>query len=429
MRLKKLLRRNAKHAFFRKQLPGVLFNLTIEGETEVSKFLGPIHFWLYRKIQLQEGLTDAIVEYGKANNWNVLASQSLSEDVKPVEMPELDTVIDGGNIHGWLQARIGSAEDRSARIVTAVLDEDASRLDALKKAAAEYGKQHKAEVKEAGDVYRLLNDSLLDGMPCDNVNQLTEDSENRVSWTRTQDVHAESYQALGKDDAVYYALRTAMISGMLEGTGFSYFDHDGSCVVKKGNVKLGMYAVDLMMEEHQNIHYMLQVVDRICCGILEGAEPDGDELRRIIAFIRKYADRHHHGKEEDFLFPRMIQDLGTVADNLITHGMLVEHDLGRDHVRQAEEALNLYEKEPKTEHKLQLIAHLMGYANLLQRHIEKENSVVYTFANDRLSEDAKEEVNQKCRDYERKPESMIARELHLSFLHKMMEKYGVSEDD
>ena len=102
----------------------------------MSKFLGPIHFWLYRKIQLQEGLTDAIVEYGKANNWNVLASQSLSEDVKPVEMPELDTVIDGGNIHGWLQARIGSAEDRSARIVTAVLDEDASRLDALKKAAA-----------------------------------------------------------------------------------------------------------------------------------------------------------------------------------------------------------------------------------------------------------------------------------------------------
>ena len=71
----------------------------------------------------------------------------------------------------------------------------------------------------------------------------------------------------------------------------------------------------------------------------------------------------------------------------------------------------------------------MGYANLLQRHIEKENNVVYTFANNQLSEEAKEEVNQKCRDYERKPQSMITRELHLSFLKKMMEKYGVTKDD
>jgi hemerythrin-like domain-containing protein len=125
----------------------------------------------------------------------------------------------------------------------------------------------------------------------------------------------------------------------------------------------------------------------------------------------------------------MVKDLGMVAENLITHGMLVEHDLGRDHIREAEEALNLYEKEPKTEHKLQLLAHLMGYANLLQRHIEKENNVVYTFANNQLSEEAKEEVNQKCRDYERKPQSMITRELHLSFLKNMMEKYGVTEDD
>ncbi len=395
----------------------------------MSKFLGPIHFWLYHKIQLQEGMTDAIVKYGKENNWNVLADSALSEDVKPVEMPQLDTVIDGGNIHGWLQARIGAAEDRSARLVTAILDEDASRLDDLKKAAKAFGEANKAEVHDAQEAYQLLNDSLLDGMPCDNVNQLTEKSEDRVCWSRVQDMHAGSYQVLGKDDAPYYALREAMVSGMLEGSGYKYSDHDGSCVIKKADVKLGMYAVDLMMEEHQNIHYMLQVIDRICCGILEGADVDADEIRRIIDFIRKYADRHHHGKEEDFLFPRMVKDLGTVAENLITHGMLVEHDLGRDHVREAEEALNLYEKEPKTEHKLQLIAHLMGYANLLQRHIEKENNVVYTFANNQLSEEAKEEVNQKCRDYERKPQSMITRELHLSFLKKMMEKYGVTKDD
>ncbi len=395
----------------------------------MSKFLGPIHFWLYRKIQLQEGLTDAIVAYGKENNWNVLSDSALADDVKPVEMPELDAVVDGANIHGWLQARIGSAEDRSARIVTAVLSEDASRIDGLKQAAKAFGQQNKAEVKDAEEAYQLLNDSLLDGMPCDNVNQLTEKSADRVCWTRVMDVHGGSYSALGKDDAVYYALREAMVSGILEGTGYTYSDKDGNCVIKKADVRLGMYAVDVMMEEHKNIHHMLLVVDKICCGILEGAAIDSDELRKIIDFIRKYGDRHHHGKEEKCLFPRMISDLGVVADNLITHGMLVEHDLGRDHIREAEEALNLYEQEPKTEHKLQLLTNLMGYANLLQRHIEKENNVVFTFANDRLDEAAKEEVNQQCRDFEKSPQAMITRELHLSFLKRMMEKYGISEDD
>lgn len=44
------------------------------------------------------------------------------------------------------------------------------------------------------------------------------------------------------------------------------------------------------------------------------------------------ADEHHHGKEEKFLFPEMVERLGRIAENLVTHGMLVEHDRGRAHV-------------------------------------------------------------------------------------------------
>ena len=35
----------------------------------MSAFLGPIHFWLYNKIKMQEGLTDAICEAGEEAGW------------------------------------------------------------------------------------------------------------------------------------------------------------------------------------------------------------------------------------------------------------------------------------------------------------------------------------------------------------------------
>ena len=36
----------------------------------MSKFLGPVHFWLYRKIQFQESLIDALISYAVQEGWN-----------------------------------------------------------------------------------------------------------------------------------------------------------------------------------------------------------------------------------------------------------------------------------------------------------------------------------------------------------------------
>ena len=79
------------------------------------------------------------------------------------------------------------------------------------------------------------------------------------------------------------------------------------------------------------------------------------DFRQIVDFTRNYSDKHHHGKEEKFLFPEMTAHLGRVAETLVTNGMLVEHDLGRDHVMSLVTALDEYEKNPKTEYKLDII--------------------------------------------------------------------------
>lgn len=92
---------------------------------------------------------------------------------------------------------------------------------------------------------------------------------------------------------------------------------------------------------------MLEVIRQACIGILELSPVDVGDFRDMVDFIRNYADKHHHGKEEKFLFPVMVQKLGRVADNLVTHGMLVEHDLGRDHAMSLATALDEYERIPR----------------------------------------------------------------------------------
>ena len=106
-----------------------------------------------------------------------------------------------------------------------------------------------------------------------------------------------------------------------------------------------MYSIDVMVEQHRNISRMLRIIKAACCSILEGADVDQAEFADIVDFVRNYADAHHHQREEQVLFPEMIDKLGPLANTIITHGMLVEHDLGRAHIRSLNEALKLYAED------------------------------------------------------------------------------------
>ena len=182
-------------------------------------------------------------------------------------------------------------------------------------------------------------------------------------------------------------------------------------------------SIAIMEEEHSNINRALAVVRTICLQMMQGAEVPDDDFRQIIDFIRNYADKHHHGKEEKFLFPAMVAKLGPVADNLVTHGMLVEHDLGRADVLALENALNEYGKNAIPELKLDIVSYAMAYAHLLQLHIEKENSVVYPFAERGLSEEDFRDINEKSETYEAEKKKEGIQEHYLTALDALEKKY------
>ncbi|WP_238882758.1 hemerythrin domain-containing protein [Clostridium sp. YIM B02551] len=183
-----------------------------------------------------------------------------------------------------------------------------------------------------------------------------------------------------------------------------------------------MDAISLMVDEHKYIKRMLVVVRKVCVRILQGEDISYDDFSKIIDFVRNYADNHHHGKEEKILFNRMVSEIGGVADKLVNQGMLVEHDLGRLHMRELELALDRV-KAGDEESKLDVIANAISYTHLLTRHIEKEDNTVYTFAQRKLSKESLEQINKECEDFENKAIEDEVSKLYIDILKSLEAKY------
>jgi hemerythrin-like domain-containing protein len=183
-----------------------------------------------------------------------------------------------------------------------------------------------------------------------------------------------------------------------------------------------MDSIELMVHEHKYIKRMLEVVRKACLKVLFQDEMDFEDFAKMIEFIRKYADAHHHGKEEKLLFNRMVSEIGGAAEKLVNNGMLVEHDMGRYYIQELEKALEKV-KNGDNDVKLDVIANAMGYANLLHRHIDKEDKVVYTFAKRTLKPETMKEIDMQCEEFEKEMEKKGIQTKYILLLEELENKY------
>jgi hemerythrin-like domain-containing protein len=183
-----------------------------------------------------------------------------------------------------------------------------------------------------------------------------------------------------------------------------------------------MDSIKLMMEEHQYILRMLAVVRKACYRILKGEEINYQDFEQMVDFIRNYADAHHHGKEEKLLFNEMVTHLGDLGKKLITHGMLVEHDSGRLFIQELVAALDRVMAGDDMS-RLDVIANAIGYTHLLKRHIDKEDTVVYTFAQRQLSADIMDKVNRATDEFELKAREKDTKNYYEQLVMKLEERY------
>lgn len=183
-----------------------------------------------------------------------------------------------------------------------------------------------------------------------------------------------------------------------------------------------MYSIEIMMEEHKNILRMLKVIRKACNKILKGEVICYEDFDKIIDFVRTYSDAHHHGKEEKILFKEMVDNLGDIGKNLVTHGMFVEHDFGRLFISELEEALKRV-KSGDEESKLDVIANAASYANHMARHINKEDNVVYTFAERQLAPEVLQRVDKESELFEEAASKKGAQVHYIELLEGLERKY------
>lgn len=183
-----------------------------------------------------------------------------------------------------------------------------------------------------------------------------------------------------------------------------------------------MDSIRLMMDEHQYILRMLKVVRKACYSIMQGEEINYEDFNQMIDFIRNYADAHHHGKEEKLLFNEMVTHLGPLGNKLITHGMLVEHDSGRLFIQELKDAL-LRVKDGDEMSKLDVIANAISYTHLLKRHIDKEDTVIYTFAERQLSPEILEKVNRETERFEEEADKNGIQQHYKDLVEALEKKY------
>jgi hypothetical protein len=139
----------------------------------MSAFLGPIHFWLYNKIKIQNEIIEEILDYSE-NNLSNNMRENFYTKFGDGELKPLDQVIDVTNIHGWLQERVNQVESKLAYVVTELTKNNPNNFDIIK----DIFKSKGAEVSifdndsSLDEVYKAINDTLLDGMPCDHANSV-----------------------------------------------------------------------------------------------------------------------------------------------------------------------------------------------------------------------------------------------------------------
>lgn len=183
-----------------------------------------------------------------------------------------------------------------------------------------------------------------------------------------------------------------------------------------------MNSLDLMVFEHANIRRMLKLVRIFCYKIYNREDVDFDDFEKMIDFIKNYADKHHHGKEELKLFNRMVEHLGVPAQKLVQNGMLVEHDMGRFYIQELKTALEDY-RGGNNESVLDIIANAISYTHLLDRHIQKENDLVYPFAQKNFKEEIMQEVNRDCEEFEKEATIQGTQEKYIALLEDLENKY------
>lgn len=151
-----------------------------------------------------------------------------------------------------------------------------------------------------------------------------------------------------------------------------------------------MTPTEALKKEHRALEVMLSIMEKICLKLESEADVSHEHLDKIVEFFKVFADKCHHGKEEDILFPAMNQ-AGIPNEGGPIAVMLREHEIGRGYIRNLAEAVIAYHEEVSGASS-RIIENMRNFIALLSQHIDKEDNILYPMADQLLTEEKQTEL-------------------------------------
>ncbi len=162
-----------------------------------------------------------------------------------------------------------------------------------------------------------------------------------------------------------------------------------------------MQARGPLMIEHRLIERMLSVIKKVLDQIESQQRIDPVFVDTAVDFIRFYADRTHHGKEEDILFRDLNDKPLSAEDRQIMEALIREHAFGRRTTSELVDANTRYRDGDETA--LNDIADkLQTLIDFYPKHIEKEDNIFFPSSRTYFTDDEEQAMLAEFRAFDQK---------------------------
>ena len=107
-----------------------------------------------------------------------------------------------------------------------------------------------------------------------------------------------------------------------------------------------MKATDHLIHEHEAVLKMIEILEVIAKKLDKGENVWASDLEAALDFLRVFVDKCHHGKEENILFPKLVET-GIPNEGGPVGMMLREHVIGRGYIAGFAEGIAKYKTGDK----------------------------------------------------------------------------------
>ena len=162
-----------------------------------------------------------------------------------------------------------------------------------------------------------------------------------------------------------------------------------------------MQARGPLMIEHRLIERMITVIRRRLGETEKTQSMDPFFVDTSVDFIRIYADRTHHGKEEEILFRDLDKKDLSDEDRRIMKELIEDHVFGRETTKALVEANNRY-RDGEVAALADVISRLRTLIDFYPKHIEKEDRIFFPASRTYFSAEEEQAMLAEFWEFDRK---------------------------